>query len=77
MIVLQRLGGGIAWLALVAASLYLLRPDLFPDVKLPADLATLLASPNERWLIGLMVGLVTAAIGLGGLLEIFRSFGRR
>jgi hypothetical protein len=70
--VLQRLGGGIAWLALVAASLYLLRPGLFPDVKLPADLGAMLATPNERWLIGLMASLVAAAIGIRGFLDVFR-----
>jgi hypothetical protein len=71
--VLQRLGGGIAWLALVAASLFLLWPQLFPDIALPAAVAGVLGGEGQRRLIGMAVGLLAAAIGLGGLAQTIRG----
>ena len=84
MFIIQRLVSGIAWIALTAVGLYLLQPSLFPDFTMPAQVApvvtpilTALWSADPHHLIGLMLTLVAAAIGIGGLRAAFSPRRRR
>ena len=72
--VIQRMVSGVAWIALAAAGLYLLQPSLFPDVQLPMALAAAISSlwaADPHHLVGLMVTLVAAAIGVSAVRGAF------
>lgn len=67
---IQRILSALVLILAAATGALLLRPDLFPEITLPAFL---IAAPQHRTMFGLIVSGSTAAVLLGLVMAALRS----